>query len=112
MAIDTSGVLSLAPSPARRHHRGGADAAASQDSSALELALLRRGLSGASHTIERCGCCHRTLLLGERVYADASGALRCELCRALGGGDVGDGHTVHGPEFGHTIRVLDRRPGR
>ncbi|WP_249010113.1 hypothetical protein [Conexibacter sp. DBS9H8] len=113
MAIEPSGVLSLAPSPPRRHHhRGGADQSEPRDANALELALLRRGLAGVSHTTERCGRCHRTLLLGERVYAYASGALRCELCRDLAGGDLTDSHTVHGPEFGHTIRVLDRRGGR
>jgi len=47
----------------------------------LELALLRRGLDERLAGSERCTCCHRTPLVGERVYVYASGTIACELCR-------------------------------
>jgi hypothetical protein len=75
----------------------------------LELALMRRSLSGLSATSERCGRCHRTLLVGERVYVYESGAVRCELCRSQEQSAPADSHTIHGPEFGHTLRVIDQR---
>jgi hypothetical protein len=34
----------------------------------LELALLRRGLDERLAGSERCTCCNRTPLVGERVY--------------------------------------------
>jgi recombinational DNA repair protein (RecF pathway) len=77
---------------------------------ALELALLRRSLAGLAEQTERCGRCGRTMLIGERVYEYASGRVRCELCRERERGAPAEVHTVHGPEFGHTFRVIDRRP--
>ena len=47
----------------------------------LELALLRRGLDERLAGSERCTCCHRTPLVGERVYVYGSGTIACELCR-------------------------------
>ena len=75
----------------------------------LELALMRRGVQEMVAALERCGGCQRTPLVGERVYLYESGEVRCELCR--------DGHRqppvhsqiVHGPEFGHTMRITDHR---
>ena len=78
----------------------------------LELALLRRGLDGLSAACERCGRCRRSLLVGERVYLYESGATRCELCRERERSTPFDSHTVHGPEFGHTLRIRDQRPKR
>jgi hypothetical protein len=106
MAPDTHGVLSSADAPPRRHHRFGASR---PDAGALELALLRRSLVGLTDRLERCGACERTLLLGERVYEYASGAVRCALCSERERQAPADSHTVHGPEFGHSIRVIDRR---
>jgi hypothetical protein len=81
-----------------------------QDMLELELALLRRGLderlAGAS---ERCTSCHRTPLVGERIYEYPSGDRACELCRRRWGSVPADSHVVHGPEFGHTIRITDAR---
>jgi hypothetical protein len=76
---------------------------------ALERALLRRSLAGLAEMTERCGRCHRTMLIGERVYEYASGQLRCELCRERERAEPAHSHTVHGPEFGHTIKIIDRR---
>jgi len=75
----------------------------------LELALLRRGLHGLAAACERCGRCRRSLLVGERVYLYESGAARCELCRERERSTPSHSHTVHGPEFGHTLRIRDQR---
>ena len=79
------------------------------DMADLELALMRRGLSDLSATSERCGRCQRTLLVGERVYLYASGAARCELCRSDERSAPSDSHIIHGPEFGHSMRIRDQR---
>ena len=78
----------------------------------LEIALLRRSLGGSGSYTEHCGSCQRAMLIGERVYEYESGALRCELCRHQAHTDAVNSHTVHGPAFGHSIRVVDRRPAR
>jgi hypothetical protein len=75
----------------------------------LELALLRRGLDERLAGSERCGNCARTPLIGERVYVYGGGLIVCELCRALQREEPADSHTVHGPEFGHTMRITDQR---
>jgi hypothetical protein len=75
----------------------------------LELALLRRGLDERLAGSERCTCCHRTPLVGERVYVYASGTIACELCRRRRGDAPDRTRLVHGPEFGHTIRITDQR---
>ena len=79
------------------------------DERALELALLRRGVDALAAGCERCGHCHRTPLIGERIYVYESGAVRCELCRALDGEQPLASRVVHGPEFGHTMRITDHR---
>ncbi len=76
----------------------------------LELALLRRGVSDLTDECERCGRCHRRPLIGERVYVYESGSVLCELCRAVEPVLPADSHIVHGPEFGHTMRIIDQRP--
>ena len=80
------------------------------DTLTLELALLRRGLderlAGGS---ERCTCCHRTPLIGERVYEYPSGTVACELCRRRERAVPDASRIVHGPEFGHTMRITDQR---
>lgn len=75
----------------------------------LELALLKRALDGLADRSESCGRCHRTLLVGERIYLYESGAARCELCRTRERSAPSESHTVHGPEFGHTLRIIDQR---
>ena len=85
-------------------------ATSAQDMLELELALLRRGLderlAGGS---ERCTSCHRTPLIGERIYEYGSGAVACELCRRRQTAVPRASHVVHGPEFGHTMRITDQR---
>ena len=75
----------------------------------LELALLRRGLDERLAGSERCTCCHRTPLVGERVYVYASGTIACELCRDRQREPPQQTRSVHGPEFGHTMRISDHR---
>ncbi len=58
---------------------------------------------------ERCLGCGRTPLIGERLYFDQAGAVFCELCRALDPELALGSRVVHGPEFGHTMRLTDRR---
>lgn len=80
-----------------------------RDTPDLELALLRRGIVELAAGCERCGRCGRSLLVGERMYVYASGAGRCELCRGREREVPAESHTVHGPEFGHTLKVIDQR---
>ena len=75
----------------------------------LDLALLRRGLDERLAGSERCTCCNRTPLVGEHVYVYASGAIACELCRERQREDPLHKRLVHGPEFGHTMRISDHR---
>jgi hypothetical protein len=80
-----------------------------RDMEELELALLRRGLVELSAECERCARCHRTPLVGERVYSYASGAVLCELCKADQNETPLNSRLVHGHEFGHTMRITDQR---
>jgi hypothetical protein len=75
----------------------------------LELALLRRGMHERAAGRERCERCHRTPLVGERVYVYETGTILCELCRAAHSQAPARTRVMHGPEFGHTIRIADRR---
>jgi hypothetical protein len=74
----------------------------------LELALLRHGVDERAAERDRCTCCERTPLIGERVYSYEHGSV-CELCRPLEPGEPLSSQLVHGPMFGHTIRIIDQR---
>jgi hypothetical protein len=80
-----------------------------QESPDLERALLRRGVHERDSGRERCRECRRTPLIGERVYVYDDGTLLCELCRALSGQAPARSRVIHGPEFGHTMKIADRR---
>lgn len=80
-----------------------------RDTLDLELALLRKGLDERLAGSERCTCCNRTPLVGERVYVYESGVIACALCRARQRESPLQTRTVHGPEFGHTMRISDHR---
>jgi hypothetical protein len=75
----------------------------------LELALLKRSVDELVAGRERCGRCHRSPLIGERVYVYDSGAIACELCRSFQPANPIASRIIHGPEFGHTMRITDRR---
>jgi hypothetical protein len=79
------------------------------DEQELELELLRRGVDALATVSERCSHCRRTPLIGERVYVYEAGDVRCELCRTPNGQRPIDSRIVHGPEFGHTLRIIDQR---
>ena len=76
---------------------------------ALEFALMRRGVDELAADCDRCARCDRIPLIGERVYTYGSGATLCELCRSECSEVPQHSRLVHGPEFGHTIRITDRR---
>jgi hypothetical protein len=75
----------------------------------LELAILRDGVGRRNAGQERCRGCSRTPLVGETVYVSGQGAVFCELCRALEGEPPRESRVVHGPEFGHTMKLTDHR---
>jgi hypothetical protein len=47
--------------------------------------------------------------VGERVYIYESGTVACELCRHGQRQPPSRARIVHGPEFGHTMRIIDQR---
>ena len=75
----------------------------------LELELLRRSVDALAAGCERCAQCRRTPLIGERVYVYETGTVRCELCRAMNRQRPVASRLVHGPEYGVTMRITDRR---
>jgi hypothetical protein len=48
-------------------------------------------------------------LMGERVYVYDGGGVLCELCRTLEQRQPVQTRVIHGPEFGHTMRITDHR---
>jgi len=75
----------------------------------LEMALLRRGLDDLAAAEERCGRCRRTLLVGEYVHVYDGDRIVCDLCRERERQPPVTVRLVHGPAFGHTIRIIDQR---
>ena len=75
----------------------------------LQIALVRRAVNHRDAVRERCVGCRRTPLIGERVYFGQAGAVYCELCRALEPTAGLESRIMHGPEFGHTMRMTDHR---
>ena len=74
----------------------------------LEVALLRRGVderTNRSNEFETCSGCHRTPLIGERVYEYADGKVACALCKPKLDAEPAASRIVHA----HTIRIVDRR---
>ena len=80
-----------------------------RDMQELELQMLRRSVDRLAAGCERCGRCHRTPLIGERVYDYENGPALCELCRSMERARPLASRIVHGPEFGHTMRITDHR---
>jgi hypothetical protein len=79
------------------------------DTPELELALLRRGMAERESGFERCRSCRRTPLIGERVYLYEGEVMICELCRTSQRRAPSQSLVIHGPAFGHSIRITDRR---
>lgn len=79
------------------------------DSPDLEIAILRSGVGRRDAAEERCRGCNRIPLFGETVYLNGHGELFCELCRALEADPPRESRIVRGPEYGHTMKITDRR---
>jgi len=75
----------------------------------LELALLRRGMHERDARRQGCARCRRVPLVGERVYTAKSGAVLCELCRSRESEPPAGWTLVHGPEFGHSLKLIGTR---
>jgi hypothetical protein len=74
-----------------------------------ELAVLRHGVDERVAESERCGGCRRTPLVGESIYIYERGTMLCELCREREAEPPVRSGIKHGPAFGRTIRIADRR---
>lgn len=58
---------------------------------------------------EDCSSCRRTMLLGEPVHVYEGERLVCDICRSFECTSPLRVRHVHGPAFGHTIRIIDQR---
>ena len=74
----------------------------------IAQALLRKSVGLLTDGRPRCAHCHRTPLVGERVYMYAQ-ALVCELCRPRRRDTPQRSELVRSPEHKRAVRV--RRPG-
>ena len=77
----------------------------------LEKALLKRSMGEHETRRHRCVHCHRTPLIGERVYLydTASGErLVCELCRPLRREPPLRSGLMHAPEHERSVRIARR----
>ena len=81
---------------------------AASSTAAIETALLRKSVGLLTDARPHCDHCHRTPLVGERVYLYAS-ALVCELCRPRRGDAPQGSELVRSPEHRRAVRV--RRGG-
>lgn len=77
----------------------------SPSSPGLELALLRKSVWALTARRDNCVHCHRTPLVGERVYLYGE-RLVCELCRPLRREAPERSQLVHSPEHKRAVRVL------
>jgi len=76
-------------------------------SAGFERALLRRSVDLLSDERPRCLHCHRTPLVGERVYLYAE-QLVCELCRPRRREAPQRSELVRSPEHKRAVRVRTR----
>ena len=70
----------------------------------LETAILRRSMDAREARETRCHDCHRTPLVGERVY-DYGVRVVCELCRPLHRAAPDSSRLVHSPEHERAVRI-------
>jgi hypothetical protein len=73
----------------------------------IAQALLRRSVGLLTDERPRCAHCHRTPLVGERVYLYAQ-AIVCELCRPRRRGAPERSELVRSPEHKRAVRVRPR----
>jgi hypothetical protein len=77
----------------------------------LEKALLKRSMGEHETRRHRCVHCHRTPLVGERVYLYDTAAgerLVCELCRPLRREPPVRSQLMHAPEHQRSVRIAHR----
>jgi hypothetical protein len=70
----------------------------------LEAARLKRSVSALEATRDHCHHCHRTPLVGERVFIYGA-AMVCELCRPLRRSAPDASRLVFSPEHDRAVRV-------
>ena len=80
---------------------------AASPTATIESALLRKSVGLLTDARPRCHHCHRTPLVGERVYLYAS-ALVCELCRPRRRDAPQRSELVRSPEHRRAVRVRNR----
>jgi hypothetical protein len=73
----------------------------------IERALLRKSVGLLTDERPRCAHCHRTPLVGERIYLYAH-ALVCELCRPRRRDAPQRSELVRSPEHKRAVRVRTR----
>jgi hypothetical protein len=73
----------------------------------IAQALLRKSVGMLTDERPRCAHCHRTPLVGERVYLYAQ-AIVCELCRPRRRGAPERSELVRSPEHKRAVRVRPR----
>jgi recombinational DNA repair protein (RecF pathway) len=70
----------------------------------FELALLRKSVGELADARDRCVHCHRTPLVGERVYLYAE-RIVCELCRPRRREAPQGSELMRSPEHDRAVRV-------
>jgi hypothetical protein len=99
-----SGLLSQSPLPRSRRSR--------RSSAAIAAALVRRSVGALSAGRHTCLHCHRTPLIGERVYLYAAGPdaeeIVCELCRPARRAAPDRTLLVRSPEQAGAVRAVPR----
>jgi hypothetical protein len=78
----------------------------------LQIALLQRSMDEHTRTGDLCDRCQRTVLTGEHVFLCTGQRIVCELCIGFEPEPPLETRLVHGPELGHTIRIVDKRARR
>ena len=73
----------------------------------IERALLRKSVGLLTEERPQCVHCHRTPLVGERVYLYAT-AIVCELCRPRRRNAPERSELVRSPEHKRAVRVRTR----
>ena len=70
--------------------------------------ILRNSVLRLEAGRDRCRDCHRSPLVGERMFVYASGRAVCELCRALRPEEPAEVHLVRATQSGHTVLRVTR----
>jgi hypothetical protein len=74
----------------------------------LERALLRNSVLRLEAGRDRCRTCHRSPLVGERMFVYANGRAVCELCRTVRPDEPAEVHLVRATSAGHTVLRVTR----